>query len=44
MAKKTKEIRLHLGCGKRNFPGFINIDKSNYKHIHYRRDVNLKIF
>ncbi len=43
--KKTKEIRLHLGCGKRNFPGFINIDKSNYKHIHYRRDVNnLKIF
>lgn len=43
--KKNKEVRLHLGCGKRNFPGFINIDKSNYQHIHYRRDVgNLKIF
>ena len=43
--KKNKKIRLHLGCGKRNFPGFINIDRSNYKHIHFKRNVNnLKIF
>ena len=37
--------KLHLGCGKRNIPGFINIDKNSYKHVHYKRDVsNLKIF
>ena len=38
-------MKLHLGCGKRNIPGFINIDKNSYKHVHYKRDVaNLKIF
>ena len=43
--KKDKKIKLHLGCGKRNIPNFINIDKSNFKHIHYKRSVdNLKIF
>ena len=43
--KKDKSINLHLGCGKRNIPGFINIDKANYKHIHYTRNVdNLSIF
>jgi|TARA_B110000438_G_C15791714_1_gene640969 predicted SAM-dependent methyltransferase len=43
--KKNKKINLHLGCGKRNIPNFINIDKSSFKHIHFKKSVdNLKIF
>ena len=43
--KKAKEIKLHLGCGKRNIPGFINIDQSKYKHIDYNISVtDLSIF
>lgn len=38
-------IKLHLGCGKRNFPGFINVDLADYPHIHYKRRVDdLSIF
>ena len=33
-------MKLHLGCGKRNFPGFINLDLADYSHIHYRRSVD----
>ncbi len=37
--------KLHLGCGKRNFPGFINVDLADYPHIHHRRNVDdLSIF
>ncbi|MDB0018052.1 methyltransferase domain-containing protein [Planktomarina temperata] len=40
-----QEIKLHLGCGGKNIPGFINIDLSDYDHIHYRRDIrDLSIF
>ena len=43
--RKIFKMKLHLGCGKRNIPGFINIDKNSYRHVHYKRDVaNLKIF
>jgi len=46
MKKNTKKpIWLHLGCGKRNFPGFINVDLAKFKHINFRRPINdLKIF
>lgn len=38
-------IKLNLGCWKRNYPGWINIDVLNYPHIHFRRDVkDLSIF
>ncbi len=38
-------IKLNLGCWKRNFPGFINIDVIDYPHIHFKRDVkDLSIF
>lgn len=33
-------MKLHLGCGKRNIPGFINVDLADYPHIHYRRRVD----
>lgn len=32
--------KLHLGCGKRNFPGFINVDLADYPHIQHRRSVD----
>lgn len=38
-------MKLHLGCGKRNIPGFINIDLVKFPHIHYRRPINdLSVF
>ena len=44
MLRKTnvdsKEIKLHLGCGKRYIPGFIHIDLGSYKHIDYQTSVN----
>jgi len=36
----TKEIKLHLGCGKRYIPGFIHIDLVDYPHIDYKTDVS----
>jgi len=30
-----KQIKLHIGPGKRNWPGWINIDIANFPHIHY---------
>lgn len=32
-------MKLHLGCGKRNFPGFTNVDLADYAHIHHKRSV-----
>lgn len=38
-------MQLHLGCGKRNIPGFTNVDLADYEHIHYRRPVDdLSVF
>ena len=38
-------IKLNLGCWNRNIPGFINIDKCDFPHIHHNRDIeNLSIF
>jgi len=31
--------KLHLGCWKRNIPGFINVDRYDAPHVHYKRDV-----
>jgi predicted SAM-dependent methyltransferase len=40
-----KKIRLHLGCGKRCIPGFVNVDLADFPHIHYRRSIdNLEMF
>lgn len=34
------ERRLHLGCGKINHPGFINIDALPRRHVHYVQAVD----
>lgn len=40
-----KKIKIHLGCWKRNIPGFINIDLCDLPHIHHKRNVkDLSIF
>lgn len=33
------KILLHLGCGEINIPGFINIDKLPFPHIHYLSSI-----
>lgn len=33
------EVRLHLGCGKIDHPGFINIDAIPRRHVHYAQAV-----
>jgi predicted SAM-dependent methyltransferase len=32
-------MKLHLGCGKVNIPGFYNIDLSDYEHIDLKADI-----
>jgi len=45
MEKLKKSLCLHLGCGKRNIPGFINVDLADFPHIHYKRPIDdLAIF
>lgn len=34
------ETRLHLGCGKIDHPGFINIDALPRRHVHYVQAVD----
>ena len=36
----TKEVKLHLGSGKRYIPGFVHIDLVGYPHIDHRSDVS----
>jgi predicted SAM-dependent methyltransferase len=37
-------MKLHLGCGKRNLPGFVHIDIADFPHIDYRAEVNFLPF
>lgn len=37
---EKKPVQLHLGCGKRNIPGFINVDLAKFPHIHYRSRID----
>lgn len=40
---KMKNLKLHLGCGKRNFGNdWIHIDKANFKHIKSKDVINFK--
>lgn len=40
MKNKNKEIKLHLGCGKKYIPGFIHIDLDSFPHIDYRHEIS----
>lgn len=31
-----EQIKLHLGCGKRYFPGWVHIDGGDYEHLDYQ--------
>lgn len=37
---KMGKLRLHLGCGKRVIPGFVNIDIADFKHIHHKTSID----
>ena len=38
-------MKLHLGCGKRNFEGWINVDLADFPHVHHKSSVgDLKMF
>lgn len=32
-------VRIHLGCGEVDAPGFINVDLSDQPHVHRKQDV-----
>lgn len=38
MKKEYKKI--HLGCGKINIPGFVNVDLAKFSHINYRHGID----
>ena len=45
MIKRKELLKLHLGCWKRNIPGFTNVDLCDLPHIHYKKNVDdLSIF
>lgn len=37
---ENKELKIHLGCGKRNIPGFVHVDIDNHPHIDYIHKIN----
>ena len=32
-------MKLHLGCGRINIPGFYNIDLSDHEHVDLKADI-----
>ena len=34
-----KELKLHLGCGKRYLPGYCHVDLAGYKHIDDNQNI-----
>lgn len=37
---KKEALKIHLGGGKRNIPGFINVDLAKFSHIDYRHRID----
>ena len=37
--RPPKIIQLHLGCGRRQLPGFIHVDLASFPHIDRRQDI-----
>ena len=40
LSRPRKNLKLHLGCGKKFIPGFIHIDALRYDHIDYCQQVS----
>ena len=38
---RNAAVRLHIGCGKRNIPGFINVDILEFPHVHHVTGANI---
>lgn len=36
----NRELRLHLGCGKIDHPGFVNVDAIPRRHVHFVQPVD----
>mgnify|MGYP002622798139 CR=1 FL=1 len=33
------DVKVHLGCGKREMPGYLHIDLADFPHIDHRHDI-----
>ena len=41
----SSKLNLHLGCGRRYFPGYVHVDIDSYPHIDYQEQLdNLHMF
>lgn len=38
-SRPGETVRLHLGCGKRNIPGFVHVDLDDHPHIDHKHDI-----
>ncbi len=35
-----RDLKIHLGCGKREMPGYVHIDLADFPHIDHNHDVS----
>jgi predicted SAM-dependent methyltransferase len=35
----AEPIKIHLGCGKRHFPGFVHVDQVAFPHVDHVQDI-----
>src|ERR1035437_9432964 len=40
MKKNKEDLKVHLGCGKINIPGFLNVDIDDFPHIRYTHAID----
>jgi SAM-dependent methyltransferase len=40
MGQAFAMIKVHLGCGKRNIPGFVHVDLDDHSHIDHRHAID----
>lgn len=37
---KNNTVNLHLGCWRRNIPGFINVEQADFPHVDYKTSID----
>jgi len=37
---RSDSLRIHLGCGSRQLPGYVHVDLADYPHIDHRRSIS----